>query len=328
MQSIPFRDINLFLMITIQANNIDFFVFLLEGKSDVSQLFRNPPTQYNALLQQSIKHQRRAFFLILLRYGANLNAHSNSFPHLDERPLHVAAGIVAQDSFFLDQLISRGCDLAITDSTGRTVLDSLVTIEGSDAHIRSILAKTPHLLDHTIYHRRLPILHTAVAIGYPRNVHCLLESGADITLKDQMGLTALDYAAIERHPSSLENLKVLLNYISAQPMAKSIKQELLDQALQNACLAGNVETVRLLLESNADPNSGTGYFQEPYLNALHHRGLCRRNLNLAIRYQRREEDLKFEEVRRLLQSYGLDIYRRCGPDNLTTFEYWLKVQPR
>ena len=111
--------------------------------------------------------------------------------------------------------------------------------------------------------------------GHPDVIKCLLSHGADINGKDPKGCTALFYA-VQSGNSNLETIKTLLDN-GADPNAESIINNTtpfddatfggnkdfveilikhgahgLESALTHACMEGNIDVVKVLLENNEE----------------------------------------------------------------------------
>lgn len=82
-----------------------------------------------------------------------------------------------------------------------------------------------------------------------------LSSNAALTLKFKIAneYTGLSIAA--RHPDRLDILQILLSHEKNAITENREQQHRLDEALRTACDAGNVGSVKMLLEAKADPNS-------------------------------------------------------------------------
>jgi ankyrin repeat protein len=125
---------------------------------------------------------RRRTVELLLDNGASINAKDN----LARTPLHFASDIP-----ILELLLARGADIHARTDLGRTPLGGpdpaairLLAKHGADVSARDNQGSTPLMLVASQYHDRYALAAT----------EALLSAGADPTLKNKKGETALDIA--------------------------------------------------------------------------------------------------------------------------------------
>ena len=125
-------------------------------------------------------------------------------PH-DETPLMMAA-LQGQTRLAL-QLLARGADV---NKPGWTALHYAAT--GGHAELLRLLLEQHAYIDAESPNGTTPLMMAAY-YGNPKVTQILLEEGADPTLKNQQGLTALDFATNGPHQASA---RLIESYLSAQ----------------------------------------------------------------------------------------------------------------
>ena len=90
-------------------------------------------------------------------------------------------------------------------------------------------------------------LHVAAEHGHSSNLSVLVESGASMTVRDHLGLTALDVAEKADHEECMIVLRAAADKVEAQ------RVETLT-VLQDACSQGDLPAVKSIL-SALDPGS-------------------------------------------------------------------------
>jgi ankyrin repeat protein len=102
----------------------------------------------------------------------------------------------------------------------------------------------------------------ASLFGHLNAVDLLLISGADINIKDQSGMIALDYAVNESH------LGVIRRMSSDPGLDRTTRDNQGHTVLVNAVIARNFEVVELLLIAGFDPNANCPSIVNPLLYAM------------------------------------------------------------
>ena len=97
----------------------------------------------------------------------------------------------------LKRLVEEGVDLEATDKYGNTAL-MCAAREGKLDCLALLIAKGANL-DATVDDNKRTALHKAAYCGHTPCVEALLKAGADASLKDRDGETALDRAKLMGH---------------------------------------------------------------------------------------------------------------------------------
>lgn len=166
-------------------------------------------------------------------------------------PLQMAAAYGHED--VLDLLLRHGANVSARDTGGRTALhwaaeggtpaivQSLV-VHQADVNVQDASGETP--------------LHIAAARGALEVVAILLSARADISVLDKEGETALAEAAVGRTAGHVETVRLLLDHGAKTDLG-------IGCGLGTAAARGNLEIVRLLLDSKPDLSKGDVYGHTP-----------------------------------------------------------------
>ena len=229
---IPIFDASRFLESATVSGNHDLFEDITKRILNFSDFIQKPgrPLQ---LLHLSIQKRYRDVFLMLLRYGIDIN---QPFGPPGDTPIFFAAKYLDLDSFFFEQLMSRDADLSVINGDGHTVLNELIYQEKVEEALKSVLSKAPELLDCDLDG---PILSAAVVGGTLTAVSTLLQCGAVSTVIDDSNSDALIWATFNESPTHLEKLKILLSHEKMKSLNKPETDVRLHVALGNACIRGN-----------------------------------------------------------------------------------------
>ena len=232
--------------------------------------------------------------MFLLEHGASANGpvtlSEDQIP-----PLAVAALTLNLDSFFFDELLSRGADAPVTSAAGATVLEYLLLHEGAGPQIRAVLKRFPTLLDPDRYPSEL-ILHLAITIGHSTVVSALLDGGADVSIEDDEGYIAISRAASKLN---IECFETVLAYEVRQMPANEKRNCRLGRALQIACSSGNLVAISLLLEAGTDSNFRFHmdvYIFAPYFWVWNRRLFYEKSFDRRFELQKSYEIFKFHQA--------------------------------
>jgi len=137
---------------------------------------------------------------------------------------------------------------------------------GDTSSVAALLDSDATLLEARDASGRTPLL-TAVLGRDEDMVRLLLDRGADPEAADaRSGLRAVDYAfQLECQRGGTSLTRLLLTRGAAFDANGAVRGNV--RRLDLAVVLGNVEMVRLLLESGADPNAATGYPRKPLASA-------------------------------------------------------------
>lgn len=109
---------------------------------------------------------------------------------------------------------------------------------------------------------RFTALMVASLFGNLDVVELLLKSGADINIKDHVGMVALDYAVNGSHYHVVERL------VSEPGLDRATQDNQGHTILVNAVIERNIEIVGLLLKHGFDPNADCPTIVNPLRYAL------------------------------------------------------------
>eukprot|EP00004_Rigifila_ramosa_P004554 TRINITY_DN15050_c0_g1_i1.p1 TRINITY_DN15050_c0_g1~~TRINITY_DN15050_c0_g1_i1.p1 ORF type:complete len:530 (-),score=41.76 TRINITY_DN15050_c0_g1_i1:40-1629(-) len=218
----------------------------------------------------SLEHWDDRWPLLLLQYGADPNLqdakgqtalhlartvgwnhvilHNGGNPNIQDAngdtPLHIYLRAGRTD---LKAFLEKGADLNIFNNKRQTPLmmcsDSLTMTllleKGADAKAATTMGVT--------------MLHVAAGVGDFRAVLALLKHGAEVNLRDELGMCPLDYACwkhSESHVPELETAEILLQHgANVNAQGKHGRTALI------LCLTHeNTRFLTLLLSHGADPN--------------------------------------------------------------------------
>lgn len=126
---------------------------------------------------------------------------------------------------------------------GRSNLLHRATIEGEALVVGELLKSGYHSLDAKNQEGQTAV---HLAISNPSILKMLLESGANVNIKDLKGFTPLHYAAMN---GQSESLKLLLDLGRANPQLRVTNSGRV--AMHEAAVRGNLEAVKILLDSGA-----------------------------------------------------------------------------
>lgn len=151
----------------------------------------------------------------------------------------------ALDLGLVESLVQSGTSINFRDENGQTPLH--YAAEKGFIECMEVLVKHGADLDITDNSGFSPILWAVIA-GQEGATKRLLDMGADVNSFGADGKSALAWAA---NLGFSTTTKILINYGASMSATQNTQQT---QPLQEAAASGNLPTVRLLLESGADPN--------------------------------------------------------------------------
>jgi ankyrin repeat protein len=141
--------------------------------------------------------------------GTKVDTRSKS----DETPLMMAA--LKGNTEFAKRLIARGADVY---KTGWTPLHYAAT--GGHVEMIKLLLENHAYIDTESPNKTTPLM-MAAQYGNAQSVKLLIEEGADITLKNDVGMTALDFSRLGESRASFDVLTAALKETSKPaPMAQ------------------------------------------------------------------------------------------------------------
>ncbi|ESO96186.1 hypothetical protein LOTGIDRAFT_71440, partial [Lottia gigantea] len=184
---------------------------------------------------------------------------------------------------------------------------------------RSVLEGNPNIVKEILSHPDSPnidakntrgatALHDAAENGYHDIVHMLIKHGCDVSIKDVNGHTALQRAALKDHPNVIA---ILFSEGKADPLAKSPVNGWI--AIHEAAMAGNINSLKILLDISHLPFPRTLDLETPYDIALkYHRNECVKyleNYKLSDSAKKAKlwnhSELNREGCTKLLEYFGL-----------------------
>ena len=141
---------------------------------------------------------------LLIKHGADPNQKpEKSAIAGDDTPL--IAAIEKSDPEIVTMLLQAGADLKATGTFGRTPLESACSKNA--VAIMEILISRGADVNERVKSERGTVLMFAAANNLPDAVRLLLAKGADVTIKDERGFTALTYAKLWKRQEIIELLK-------------------------------------------------------------------------------------------------------------------------
>lgn len=161
------------------------------------------------------------------------------------------------------------------------------------------------------------ILMENVASGSIEGATLLLQAGADVNLRNNLGRTAL-FAACGRRYGNAESLELLLNY-GADIDARDLQ---LQTSLMHASKEGNVGNVKLLLAAGAHSNAKDSNGENALFYAL---SRCRCDENVtsilkALRIHRTDIDSRNNQGMHVVD-FALAQYKKARAYGFSTQEY-------
>lgn len=178
--------------------------------------------------------------------------------------LHLASAVSDINTL---TLIQNGADLYLRDRLGRTPLHFAAI--GGQSNVVGLLLEThePNLMfiNHQCSNRR-SALHEASRSGSPECVSLLLNGGADLSLTDERGRTALHAAAGFKEIPEAQKMEPVYHSQPASSadsrstlQGRKRKNDFISLVSREICSSGDDarcigEVVRLLLAAGADPN--------------------------------------------------------------------------
>lgn len=215
---------------------------LLKKGVDVSERFNI----WEKLIDETALHHgaRRGFDTtvhLLLENGAEVDARNGD----GEASLHLAA----KEGYevVVRILVEQGADVTAKNQAGETALQ-LAARNGHEGIVRHLLDFLGEEINSEALLATSKVFKVATA-GDERAMQVLIENGADITIEDQDGETALHVAAKEGHVALSRFL--LENGANINALGRYERTP-----ISIALLYGHIEVVRLLIEHKADLGQG------------------------------------------------------------------------
>lgn len=167
------------------------------------------PERFDSGLIFAIRHKSpKVFQWLLSTPGVDINARSRN----GDTALMVAA--FQGDTAAALALIEKGAEI---NRPGWTALH-YAAASGSTAIIRRLLEESA-FIDAESPNRTTPLMMAARG-GHVAAIQLLVDEGADITLKNELGLTAADFARAQGHDELARQLDTILRRRSAAPSAR------------------------------------------------------------------------------------------------------------
>ena len=283
------------------------------------------------VLHAAVCNSRPDLVAILLKNGADVNAKTS----IGRTALHVACSskTKAMSKNIICKLIFYGADVNAQNNITRDVKNAIGYGPNGLEYMDILNGDTP--------------LHVAVSNGRPDLVQMLLENGADVRAKNNIGDSALHFACLEHRKTGRKDIINQLLLHGADVNAQNNVNELEDlgedsdgepvdddrnvggdSPLQNAINELSIQTIRTLLNNGADISIQDGYG----LNAIHwavmiegvetirERFRLQNNPMLAMNNSRIEKAIR---VIQLLLAHGTDVSTKISCLRATTTDkYW------
>ncbi|KAG2459186.1 E3 ubiquitin-protein ligase MIB2 isoform X1 [Polypterus senegalus] len=178
------------------------------------------------------------------------------------QPVEVDANLMTTDNpeesgstvvSVLEKLLSQTTD---QDNPGRLVIEAA---HGNSSKIRDLVQKYPDKVD--VKNQGKTALQVAAHQGHMEVVKILLQSNANIEIKDEDGDTCLHYTAFG-------NQSEIARFLLSKGASVNVLNNSLCSALHIAVNKGFTEVVRVLSEHNADVNLQDSYGDTPLHDAI------------------------------------------------------------
>jgi ankyrin repeat protein len=217
---------------------------LLEKGADIKAR-TNEPNNTNSgatALHRAAGAGHSAVMEILLKNGAEIDA--VTFGH--ETALYWA--VISGHVVAIELLLDYGADIEAISSSKFTPL-CRAAWEGEEAAVKLLIEKGANL--HAKANPDKPLLHLAAEGGSEEVVRLLLEKGAQVNSLDNMGRSALFYAAFSRkQPEGI--IRLLMEKGADVSMKDNRGETALHAASYKSSYRGSESVVRLLLERGSD----------------------------------------------------------------------------
>ncbi|KAF1333281.1 Ankyrin repeat protein, partial [Globisporangium splendens] len=197
------------------------------------------------------KVQDRDTAMVLLKYGADVNARNNNL----ETPLFAAAR--RRNAVLTKCLLQNGADVHAKDKNGYTALFTAACAENATVLINH--GANVHALDS---YGRTP-LFTVVWGSTPDVVEALIKAGANVHATDRFGQTPMFQLYGKGRARCLE---VLIRYGASVEGSLQLR----DTPLHKAAEYGSLEVVKLLLYHGACVHGNVLHQESPLLAAVRH----------------------------------------------------------
>jgi len=219
----------------------DVAAWLLESgeSTDVTDKEGLTPLHYAAI------NGSRSITLLLLKRGADVNSKDKNYL----TPLHYAA-------------LKRHTDIAIilsawkadlhAETKGRLTPLHLVTTEDELHFLKALACNGGNIPIPVVNKQRDYPIHTSATYGNENILQWIIDNGMSVNISNAAGYTPL--LNVARVGNSALARKLL---VRGADVNVKVSREDTRTSLHAACLSGNVDVARLLLENGADPNSCT-----------------------------------------------------------------------
>ncbi len=178
---------------------------------------------------------------LLIERGANLRATGNL-----GLAIHEAAAW--GNTRIFDMLVQAGCDPNATELSGVTPLHLAVYNRDGADHVQTLLEKYDFDLDTRDANGRTPLHRACLNSVYENVVAVLIDSGADVNIADNDGVTPLMTAVSH---SSVKAVRALLDAGADVSVVNADEKQVLHEVSYALLTAEVAEVVRLLIEAGA-----------------------------------------------------------------------------
>nr|QBK92069.1 MAG: F-box domain and ankyrin repeat protein [Pithovirus LCPAC304] len=181
------------LMRAAAEGSVEIATILLDNGADI---FAKTTRNRNSVVKIAAAEGKVEMVRFLLDHGADAQATNR----VGSEPIFAAA-YTSWSIELVDMLLEAGNDINNTDQFNSSLLLNVSRAPNKGAYIQALIDRGANIdIRSTGFRKRTPLLQATIHI-IPENVWVLLENGADITIRDARGNTALDIARRGTYPN-------------------------------------------------------------------------------------------------------------------------------